>query len=318
MMPNLSLQARDYILLRGLFESRAMISEHATALYFDSKPEAAKKRLQKLKSAGFITERPRQAFEPSVLFLTRKGLKILHERGVLAEYPTFSLPALDRRARVSNLTIHHELEVMDVKVAFHSAIGKMPSASLAEFSTWPMLHEFTAYRHGTGGAEAPVKPDGFIRIHMTEAGGRFEHTFFMELDRSSETQDKLTAKASSYLEYYKSGGFALRNGGSREDYKKFPFRVLIVVQNSERRNNTAARLLQATPPIVTMVWLTTLAEVTADPLGAIWIRPSEYRDTTAGTRFDCERNINSFGYRRNAERETFVESKIKKLRLLAD
>lgn len=55
----LQLQDRDFAVLRGLFESRVMTTEHATALYFDGKVEAAKKRLQKLKTAGFITERPR-------------------------------------------------------------------------------------------------------------------------------------------------------------------------------------------------------------------------------------------------------------------
>ena len=120
------LQIRDISLIRGLFESRVMTTEHAAALYFDGKSEAAKKRLQKLKIAGIVSERTRRPFEPSVLFLTRKGLEVLWKQGVLAEYPSFDLPALDRRARVSDLTIRHELEVMDVKTAFHSGIKKIP------------------------------------------------------------------------------------------------------------------------------------------------------------------------------------------------
>ncbi len=312
----LRLQDRDLDVLRGLFESRVMTTDHATTLYFDGNYDPAKKRLQKLKSAEFISERARRPFEKSVLFLTRKGLEILHDRGLLTEYPPFDLPALDRRARVSDLTIRHELDVMDVKTAFCAAIKTMPSSSFAEFSTWPMLHEFTAYHPGRNGAEVPVKPDGFIRIRETEVGGKFEHTFFLELDRSSETQDKLIGKAVSYFEYYKSGGFAVRNGATRDDFKQFPFRVLMVFKTAERRNNTAERLLQNTPPILTMVWLTTFADATTDPFGPIWIRPSEYRDATNGTPFDVERRINSFTYRRNTQREIFIESKIQKRRLL--
>jgi hypothetical protein len=71
----LQLQDRDLALLRGLFECRVMTTDHAKALYFDGKDEAAKKRLQKIKAAGLITNRPRHAFEPSVLFLTRKAWK---------------------------------------------------------------------------------------------------------------------------------------------------------------------------------------------------------------------------------------------------
>ena len=57
-------QDRDFALLRGLFECRVMTTDHATALYFDGKNEAAKKRLQKIKAAELISERPRRAFEP--------------------------------------------------------------------------------------------------------------------------------------------------------------------------------------------------------------------------------------------------------------
>lgn len=296
-----------------------MTTDHAAWLYFDGKGEAGKKRLQKLKSAGFITERPRRTFEPSVLFLTRKGLEILQDNGILAEYPPFDLPALDRRARVSDLTIRHELEVMDVKTAFHAAVKKLPLFNIAEFSTWPMLHEFTAYRPGAGGAETPVKPDGFIRVHETEAdGGKFERTFFLELDRSTETQEILIARAGCYHDYYKSGGFAIRNGVARSDYKQFPFRVLMVFKTAERRNNTAARLLQSYLTVFKQVCLSTLEEVTRDPLDAIWTNPADYREATKGTPFAAELQIPARGYRRQTERDRFIESNVKKWRLFSE
>jgi hypothetical protein len=55
-LSHISLQDRDFDLLRGLFESRVITTDHATALYFDGKSEAAKKRLQKIKAAGLISE----------------------------------------------------------------------------------------------------------------------------------------------------------------------------------------------------------------------------------------------------------------------
>src|ERR1039458_7729891 len=259
----LEVQDRDRLLLRGLFESRVMTTAHATALYFDNKIDAANKRLQKLKSCGFIGERPRRAFQPSVLFLTRNGIKQLETAGILQNYPSFALPALDRRARVSDRTIGHELEVMDVKAAFHSAIKTWPARTIAEFSTWPLLNEFKAYRPGHKSIEVPVKPDGFIRIHEAEAdGGKFERTFFLEVDCSNEAQDILVAKAGCYFDYYKSCDFAVRNGATREDYKQFPFRFLMVLKSAERRNNTALRLLQSPQPIFKQVCLATLADVT--------------------------------------------------------
>lgn len=315
----LNLQDRDLSLLRGLFESRIMTAGHIATLYFDGRPEATKKRLQKLKGAGFIGERKRRVNEASVLFLTRKAFKVLHDHGSLSEYPSLSATSLERRAQVSELTLHHELEIMDVKAAFHSALAETAQFMLLKFCTWPLLYQFEAFRDRHGAAEVLVKPDGFILIHERERdGGLSEHTFFLELDRSTETQETLVTRAGCYVDYYKSGGFAQRNGADRSAYKEYPFRVLMVLKTAERRNNTAERLLQSNPPIFTQVYLSTLAEVTARPLGPVWIRPLDYRDATKGTPFVPGPQPPPGGYRRQTARELFLEENLKKHRLLTD
>src|ERR1017187_3035157 len=109
--PSLNLQERDLALLKNLFESRIMIAGHVAQLFFNGKREATKKRLQKLKAEGLITERARRAFEPSLLFRAPKGLAVLKERGVLLEFPSLPPETLRRRTRVSQITLCHELEV---------------------------------------------------------------------------------------------------------------------------------------------------------------------------------------------------------------
>jgi len=312
-----SLQDRDLLLLRDLFESRVMTGQHVAEIHFNGRKEATKKRLQKLKEAGLITEWPRRAYEPAILFLARGGIRLLKEHGILNEYPAFSILALERRARVSNVTIRHELAVLDVKTAFHMALRDHPTLSIVEFCTWPRLIEFEA--RNSYGSDILVKPDGFIRIHEKEAdGGLSEHAFFLEVDRSSETQDTLVAKASAYLDYYKSGNFAVRNGAYRSAFKEYPFRVLMVFKTAERRNNTAARLLQNNPPILTHVCLATIDEVLADPFGTIWIRPIDYRDAVHDSPFDGETRRGHRAYQRRAEREGFVEARIEKVGLFTD
>src|ERR1035438_3208042 len=153
----LKLQDRDFALLRGLFESRLMTAAHVSSLYFDGRREATKKRLQKLKVEGLIGERTRRAYEPSLLFLSPKGLAVLKDRGVLAEYPALTIAALQKRVAVSPLTLAHELEVMDVKVAFHVSLRGTRKFSVAEFTTWPFLNQFEAIRGGHGGKEVIVK-----------------------------------------------------------------------------------------------------------------------------------------------------------------
>jgi hypothetical protein len=315
----LQIQDRDFALLRGVFESRIMTAGHIATLFFDGKKEATKKRLQKLKAEGFIGERTRHASQPAILFLNRKGLVLLQAHGILKEYPQLDLPVLEKRARVSDLTIRHELEIMDVKAAFHAAIKNTENFTLAEFSTWPLLYQFEAFRNGRGGTTVTVKPDGFIRIHEQEQdGGVSEHVFFLEVDRSSETQDTLINRAGSYFDYYKSGGFAVKNGAPQSAFKEYPFRVLMIFKSAERRNNTAERLLQNTPPILTQVCLSTIDEVTSNPLGAIWFRPIEYHEATKGTAFDTEKRREQWGYQRQTARELWIEQKVQKRCILTE
>jgi hypothetical protein len=310
---SLQIQERDIELLRGLFESRIMTTDHIAAIYFNGKREYAKKRLQRLKAAGFVQERRRLVSEPSILFLTRKAFIMLRNTRALTDYPALSLSAFESRANVSEFTIRHELAVMEIKAAFHAAIRKNTNYAIAEFSTWPRLYEFKRSERGNKGMETSIKPDGFIRLLFKD---EIKDSYFLEVDRSTEAQSRLIARSLAYHQFYYDGGFAVRNGGTRHNFKKFPFRVLMVFASAERRNNTAELLLRSNPPILSLVWLTTFEDITADSLGAIWIQPRDYCDVTKNTPFDSTNCRNSSAYRRNPKREGFIEANIKKNRLL--
>jgi hypothetical protein len=273
----IELQDRDAEILRGLLDSRLLTLSHIVAMYFDGRDEAGKKRVQKLKAAGLIGERKRKVYEPSVLFLTRQGFTALDAGGHLNGFPQMTWPSLEKRLHVSDRTLRHELEVADVKAAFTQALRSTPNHTLAEFSTWPLLFQFKASHDG--GAPVDVKPDAFVRIRETDADGIYEHTFFLEVDRSTESLETLHLKALRYLDYYRRGGLAVKAGRSRSEYKDFPFRVLMIFKTDERRDNVAKMLLAGNPPILTMVWLTTMREVAEGPLGPAWIRPSDFRNS---------------------------------------
>jgi hypothetical protein len=314
----IQLQPRDFALLRSLFECRIMTLAHISTIFFGGKQEGAKKRMQKLKAAGFIAERRRHVSEPPILFLSTRGFRLLKAEGILHDYPKFDIPSLEKRAQVSDLTIRHELEVMDVKAAFHSVLPGAQNLSLKEFTTWPLLSEFSAPR-SFGGGEMLVKPDGFILVEEKGEGtDLWSHSFFLEVDRSTEVQETLVNRIAGYNSFYRSGGFAERSGGNRSEFKEYPFRVLIVFKSAERRNNCAEGLLRLNPPILTLAYLTTITEAKADPTGAIWIRPLEYREAIKRSPFDVEGTRQSLKYRRSTERETFIEGRVQKKSLFAD
>lgn len=312
------LQDRDIQILRGLFESRLMTLEHVTQLYFDGKSEAAKKRVQTLKAMQVIAERPRRPYHPSILHLTKRAFTLLSERGVLKEYPQLSWHQLEDRARVSDLTLRHELDVLDVKTALCKSVATRKEYELIEFGTWPRLYEFKAAQpsrqDGLRRADVVIRPDGFMRLHEHGDDEVAEYFFFLEVDRSNEPRQTLALRAFGYQDFYRRGGLALRYGYKAEDYKQFAFRVLMVFPNIERRNNMAERLLQNIPPIVGLVWLSTQPELIKNALGPIWIRPGDYREVTAGTAFDPAKRPTHV-YRRQPEREALVERDIVKLSL---
>lgn len=267
-------QERDIALLRDLFVSRIMTLAHISALHFEGRGEAAKKRIQKLKAAGLIAERPRKARDPGVLYLGRAGFTLLSNEGHIADLPRLSTASFEKRAKVSDLTLRHELAVMDVKATLAPAIGRNPGMKMVEFCTWPMLCQFDA--HPKGYPVVRVKPDGRLRVEERVGEKVFEHAFFLEVDRGTETLGTLTRRSLCYREHYATGDFAVSCGGSREDYSEYPFRVLIVLPSVARRDNLTRDLKALNPPILTQVWLTTITEVVRDPLGQVWLRPKDH------------------------------------------
>lgn len=290
----IQLQDRDLLILRGLLESRIMTRKHMAAIYFKRQSEAAKKRIQKLITTRLIGERERMVNQPGILFLKKAGLILLKRHGMLSEYPTLSIPAFERRAQVSDLTLRHELEVMDVKAAFYAAAKDNEAVKITEFCTWPRLNEFTV----TDAKKGPtlIKPDGFVRLQKkTPHENGVEEKFFLEVDRSTEALDSIVFRAACYINYYRSGGFSLRSGAAKSKYRDLPFRVLIILKSEQRLGNLADRLLEINPPIRTQVLLATIEDVLAAPFNAIWICPGfPHENENSNKKYRFGRSLRNF------------------------
>lgn len=308
----IELQQRDLDFLVGLYESRIMTIPHADALYYQGGTTGCRKRIAKLKAEGFVKEKPRKAPEPSVLFLSSKGFKEVLKRGLLDEFPQTNLESFQKRIEIAQTTIKHELAVMDAKASFRAAVGHFEHLRLIEFCTWPKLFRFRARKSREWGARATqVDPDGFIRIREEAQHGTAEYYFFLEVDRSTETQAKtLVGKALAYQDYFQANGLA--NRFPAEGDRKVPFRVLLSFKNEERRNNTAEAYWRSDPQILRQAWLTTHDELNEDPLGAIWVRPIDYFEALEGSPYDLRQRQPERIYRRDTQREFLVQERVQK------
>ena len=299
------IQDRDLQLFRDLVESRVMRTPHVAKLYFDGSEAAASKRIGKLKNSGFLHGSSTKPSDYANLSLTKKAFDELVKNDRLAGCPPMQWKSLERRLEVSDRTIQHELNVMDVKAALRPAVERYEGLSLIEFTVWPRLCAFTIDKNYQ---MKPVEPDGFFRIHrvIDEA----QYLFYLEVDRGSESLNLLVDKASDYKAYLQSGHLAER---LRVD--KAPFRVLMIFRTPsrrripelsiERRNNAAERLTLAGHK--SFVWLTTLEEIVENPLGPIWVTPEDYRTITEHTSYEPRPRNPKAPYLRRPDRERFVE-----------
>lgn len=261
------IQDRDIELLKLLLHSRILTLAHAAVLVFGGSKEAAKKRVQKLKANGLILERRRKAYEQGVLFLSKKGFLCLKEHGELPP-ECDDIPSFTKRGQVSELTLKHELEVMDVKTAFYREAAKRDDITIAEFSTWPKLYEFSVRDESEGpfGKMKTVKPDGFIRIHQRDPDGSlWEHVFFLEVDRSTERSAILVERARLYNLFYRSGGMAARFGKCPKDFRNFPFQILIVCKTNDRLANLRNEFFSETRTGYHQIFLSTMSEISSTP-----------------------------------------------------
>jgi hypothetical protein len=235
------IQKRDLELLELLLHSRILTLRHAAVLSFDGNKEAAKKRIQKLKAAGLILQKPRKVAEKGVLYISKKGFECLCLHEALPG-EDFTIRSFTKRAEIGPSMLPHEIAVLDVKAAFHEDVKNHPHLSIAEFSTWPRLYEFSV-RDNEFGENRLVQPDGFIRIHERDSNGvLWEHMFFLEVDLSTEKLATLAQKLRRYILFYKQGGMAVRFGKEAKDSRDFPFRVLIFCKSAQRVENVRTLL----------------------------------------------------------------------------
>jgi hypothetical protein len=328
------LSERDRSVFRDLIESRVMTLSQISTLHFAGSYEYAKKRFQQFKAAEYVTERKRRYnlghYSSSMLSLARPGFAAVADDPFVQDR-AMSWDDLRERLDFAETTLTHELEVVDMKVAFTTAIRTTTGLTLDEFTTYPRRYEFLTENvawieedaKARARGETPkkrrpfiLKPDGYACVCGPEVG---EQAVFFEWDRSTEAQPKLAMKAFGYQRYLDSGAFAAWNDPEAPDIDRYPCTPIYILPNEERRNNTAEHLLRVQHPTSKkrlrrdLILLTTHAEFLRDPLGSIYLTLDGYRRATKGTPYDPETHK---ALSRAKARDLLVSERVRKTPLL--
>lgn len=152
----------------------------------------------------------------------------------------------DRRntRRLKPFSIHHILAVNDFRIAFKQGARKRKEV---EFKRWipekELLDEYETRIDGKK-KKRRFKPDGYGRYLYQDK----LYSFFLEMDRSTQTNKTFQGKIKRYLNYKRSGRYSERFGVRS-------FKLLVVTTTQKRLANLKEATEEVTDKIV---WFTTL------------------------------------------------------------
>ena len=112
-------------ILSALFECRVFTTTHAAPSAAERKPRRNASRSSSVQPSSLNVRAPN---DPAVLS-SPQGLETVRDDGVLQDFPLSIYPP-SASLQVGSSTIRHELEVMDVRVAFYQAVTTRPDLTI--------------------------------------------------------------------------------------------------------------------------------------------------------------------------------------------
>jgi hypothetical protein len=247
-----ALPERDRALLLWLVQGDVVTAELAALLAYGHR-RIAQRRLARLRDYGLLAgfwaanrQRPRGRYAYTLTKIARAQLERL-------VWP-LGKPKLDEGAIETVSPVIHQLATHDLFMAFLRAADPGAETGLAGWVPERALVRLT----GSG----YLRPDALAIVRHRDA----MIVLFIERDLGTERGAVLVDKVRRY-----------RNMYAREKDPK-ALHVGIVV-DSQRRAHAVRRILRAAEAKLDIaravrVWVTTEAELTADPHGAVWISPA--------------------------------------------
>jgi hypothetical protein len=220
----LVLQARDELIMAFIAEFSLLSRSQLQKLLDFPCTTRINIRLKKLYEHGFLSRRslPTSLGKPQASYY-------LGHRGVINVCQNTGIDPLRleiERKHIQDqkdLFLNHQLFLNEMRIAFTLAIAEHPHMSLERwikerdcFIEFPMIQ----------GGHKTLRPDGCLCLTYLKK----LYSFFIEVDCSTMSNNRLRAKANVYLDY-------ARSGHSLQDFGFKYFRVLIITRTQERLKN---------------------------------------------------------------------------------
>ena len=260
----LILQTRDVKILEAVYGHRFLSSSQVREMFFGCTTRS-NTRLRKLWEHEYLD---RHYLRPLIFHGSSQAIYSLGKRG--ADVVTRSL-GVDRaeiakgREKDRDLRpffMEHILLVNDFRISFESAVEKHPGLRLERWINERNIQDEYKARKDGRTIRRRIRQDGYGRYWYK---GKL-YSFFLELDRSTETNVKFENKVRHYLDYGRSGRYS-------QVYGVKYFRVLVVTTTAGRLDN----LKRITEKITDeYFWFTTLDKIREGKMfEAIWLKAGQ-------------------------------------------
>ncbi len=253
----LVLQPRDEMIMALVSEFRFLSREQLQRLLDFPCTTRINIRLKKLFDHGYLSRfpLPTVAGKPkTIYYLGPQGVL------VLAEKLGLDSRALEKERKQLNRTaffLNHQFFLNEVRIAFSLAIKDQPQTALDRWLKDCLMMFSNSQRKKT-----ILRPDSCLCLTYQ---GRL-YSFFVEADCSTMTTGRLKAKATTYLDY-------ARSGRCLQDFGFQFFRVLIITKGQARLTSLKTTIEELTDRLF---YFSTRDQVCQDPvLGRIWQRTGQ-------------------------------------------
>ena len=260
----LILQPRDREILAAVYGHRFLSSSQIRDMFFGCTTRS-NTRMKKLWENQYLD---RHYLRPLAFHGSSQAIYSLGQRGVDIVTESLGIDRAevkrnrDKDCQINPFFIEHILSINDFRISFQEAVERHTEL---QFERWinerDIQDEYRLHRNGRV-IRHRIRPDGYGRYWYKEK----LYSFFLELDRSTETDGKFEGKVRSYVDYSRSGRY----------YQTFGvrfFRVLAVTTTARRLSN----LKRITEGIADgLFWFVTLDEIREGKMfDVIWLRAGQ-------------------------------------------
>jgi Replication-relaxation len=249
------IQPRDMQVFAELNTCRFLSLPQLAQLCFNGNLETARKRLQKLRGAGYIECQRLLHAVPACVWMTAKASTLLGRPRSHSHRPNLA-------------SLRHELVIRDFRMRL---LLDAPEYGMDVETVRVQAEDISFNVRG-----CRHRPDAFLTL-----GGKTRKHYFLEIDLGTESIRVFTRKIEQYERLFKRGAFAARFDAPPGRYRDYPFQVLAVFDSPTRQERVLAALRE--DGYRHFLLAARLPEACATPLAEIWTSPAREAKTSLGS-----------------------------------